>query len=91
MSHQITCITKPDRENHHEAITAVGGTWSSGGTFYITREQCYDYIKAGHYFHVVVERYNVNVEAYQRNGTGKYIRTTPDATRKDNLLSLKKC
>jgi len=91
MSHRITCITKPDRENHHEAIQRVGGISQNGSSFNITREECYDNIKAGHKFHVVVDRYDVNVEAYQKNGSGKYIKTTPDATKKDNLLSLKSC
>jgi hypothetical protein len=91
MSHRITCITKPDRENTHEAIQRVGGIQNNGTSFNITREETYDYIKAGHAFHVVVGRDDVSVIAYQINGVGKYIRTTPDATKKDNLLSLPAC
>jgi hypothetical protein len=91
MSHRITCITKPDRENTHEAIQRVGGIQENGTSFNITREECYDYIKAGHKFHVKVGVYDANVEAYQRNGVGKYIKTYPDATKKDNLLSLDRC
>ena len=91
MSHRITCITKPDRENTHEAISHVGGIDSAGSRFYITREQTYDYIKTGHSFHVVVDRYDIPVIAYEKNGYGKYIRTKPDSTLKDNLLSLQSC
>jgi len=91
LSHQITCITKPDRENTHEAIQRVGGIEENGSRFNITREQCYDYIQKGEKFHVVVGRNDVTVIAYQINGHGKYIRTTPDATKKDNLLSLPPC
>lgn len=90
MSHQITCITKPDRESHHEAIQRVGGIEENGSRFNISREQCYNYIKGGQTFHVKVDRYDVRVEAYESHG-GKYIRTTPDATKKDNLLSLPPC
>ena len=90
MSHQITCITKPDRESHHEAIQRVGGIEQNGSRFNITRIECYDYIKAGHTFHVKVGHYDVKVEAYERNG-GKFIKTYPDATKKDNLLSLPPC
>jgi Protein of unknown function (DUF3892) len=90
MSHQITCITKPDRESSHEAIQRVGGIAEGGQRFNVTRVECYDYIKSGHKFHVVVDRYDVNVEAYERNG-GKFVRTYPDATKKDNLLSLPEC
>jgi hypothetical protein len=91
MSHQITCITKPDRESSHEATQRVGGLHQNGTPFNITREECYDYIKSGHSFHVKVGRNDVTVIAYERNGVGKYIRTTPDATRRDNLLSLQSC
>jgi hypothetical protein len=90
MSHRITCITKPDRENTHEAIQRVGGIQENGTAFNISRIECYDHIKAGQKFHVVVDRYDVTVIAYEREG-GKFIRTTPDATKRDNLLSLKPC
>jgi hypothetical protein len=90
MSHQITCITKPDRENTHEAIQRVGGIQENGQHFNITRVACHDYIKAGEAFHVKVDRYDVKVEAYERNG-GKFIKTYPDDTKKDNLLSLPPC
>lgn len=91
VSHRITCITKPERENHHEAITRVGGIRENQTKFNITREDCYDDIKAGQKFHVVVGRNDVKVVAYQKNGVGKYIRTEADATDKDNLLSLDEC
>lgn len=45
MASQITCITKPDRYNDHEAITNVGGVRSNGVNFLITREQCADDIR----------------------------------------------
>jgi hypothetical protein len=91
VSYQITCITKPDRDSTHEAIQRVGGIEENGSRFNITREQTYDHIKTGKKFHVVVGRNDVPVIAYQINGVGKYIRTTPDATKKDNLLSLPPC
>lgn len=91
MSHQITCVNKPNRDSSHEAIIDVGGIQSNGTTFNITRESCYDHIQQGHKFHVRVGIYDVNVIAYQINGAGKYIRTTPDATKRDNLLSLPPC
>jgi hypothetical protein len=93
MASQITCITKPDRYNDHEAITNVGGVRSNGVNFLITREQCADDIRLRRdtYF-VHVGGYHVNVEAYQRTAGGPwFIKTRPDATRKDNLLSLVEC
>jgi len=95
MASQITCITKPDRNSDHEAITNVGGRRGNGAgaTFYITREQCADDIRFRRedYF-VHVGGYQIGVEAYQRSSNGPwFIRTRPDATRKDNLLSLPPC
>jgi Protein of unknown function (DUF3892) len=93
MPSQITCITKPDRYNHHEAITNVGGVRANGSSFYITREQCADDIRFRRdtYF-VQVGRDHANVEAYQREHNGPwFIRTYPDHTQKDNLLSLRQC
>jgi hypothetical protein len=86
MALQITCITKPDAHNTHEAITNVGGFG-----FYITRQECADNIRFGRqsYF-VQVGLYRTDVEAYQRNGTW-FIKTKPDSTQRDNLLSLPQC
>ena len=91
MPHQITCITKPDPHSSHEAILRIGGIAANGTHFNISREDCYDNIKGGHVFHVKVGNADAKVEAYQRNGQGKYIRTFPDATKKDNLLNLPQC
>lgn len=93
MASQITCITKPDRSNDHEAITDVGGVRANGTTFNITRETCAADIRSRResYF-VHVGQYKIDVEAYQRVGNGPwFIRTRPDSTKKDNLLSLPEC
>lgn len=93
MPSQITCITKPEPHNHHEAITNVGGRRLSGtgDAFYITRQQCADDIRfrrESYFVRVGVNQ--VDVEAYERGGVW-FIRTKPDATQKDNLLSLPQC
>jgi hypothetical protein len=93
MASQITCITKPDRYSDHEAITRVGGLTANGTAFNITREQCADDIPLKHesYF-VQVGSDKVGVFAYRRAVGGPwFIKTTPDATEKDNLLSLRDC
>jgi hypothetical protein len=92
MASQITCITKPDRYSTHEAITHVGGV-RGGVKFYTPREQCADDIRLRRetYF-VHVGGYQVNVEAYQLHTSGPwFIKMYPDATKKDNLLSLPEC
>jgi hypothetical protein len=93
MASQITCITKPDRYSDHEAITNVGGVRANGTKFYIPREVCADDIRFNRdsYF-VHVGGYQIGVEAYQLRVTGPwFIKTRPDATKKDNLLSLPEC
>ena len=93
MASQITCITKPDQENTREAITAVGGMRAHGVSFYISRQDCADDIRFNRetYF-VQVGRYRIDVTAYQRPGGGVwFIKTEPDGTKADNLLSLMAC
>lgn len=91
MASQITCITKPHPHSPLEHITHVGGTRSNGGRFYITREECAADIDSHRetYF-VQVGRDRVDVTTYVLNYT-KYIRTKPDYTQRDNLLSLPPC
>ena len=92
MASQITCISKPDRFSSHEAITHVGGMRTNGTGFNITRQQRADDIRSGSesYF-VQVGRYRIDVTAYQGSGGIWFIKTEPDETRKDNLLSLPEC
>jgi hypothetical protein len=90
MASQIKCITKPDPHSSHEAITHVGGTREDGTRFYITRTDCALDIDRGASYFVHVGGYQIGVLAYQRNGYW-YIKTKPDNTQKDNLLSLPQC
>jgi hypothetical protein len=91
MTSRITCITKPDAQDHHEAITAVGGTRASGVTFNISRTTCADDIRFKRdSYDVKVGNDQIDVTAYEKGGTW-YIRTKPDKTQRDNLLNLPKC
>lgn len=91
MSNRVTCITKPHPHSPREHITHVGGVNASGGFWYYTREQVANMIDSGqYYFHVKVDRYDVPVTTYVRNGV-KFIRTVADDTVRDNLLSLDQC
>ena len=87
MARQITCILTTSRE-HHEHIVRVGGSWGN-----ISREDCANDIRSRRetYF-TMGGGMRAEVEAYQLKTSGPwYIRTVPDATRKDNLLSLPDC
>lgn len=91
MASQIKCITKPNAHSSHEAITHVGGARSNGGYFYITRTECANDIRTNResYF-VQVGNDKVDVIAYEKGGVW-YIKTKPDSTLRDNLLSLPPC
>ncbi len=91
MASRIDCITKPHPHSPLEHITHVGGTRSSGLRFKITRTQCADDINSRResYF-VQVGSDKIGVETYVLHGT-KFIKTKPDNTKRDNLLSLPQC
>lgn len=91
MTNQVTCITKPHPHSPREHITHVGGVNPQGQFWYYTREQVADMIDSGKYsFHVKVGIYDVPVRTYILHGV-KYLRTAPDDTTRDNLLSLDQC
>jgi hypothetical protein len=91
MASQITCITKPDPHNSHEAITHVGGIRANGTNFYIRREECAgDIVNRQDSYFVRVGQNQIGVEAYQHHGVW-FIKTRPDHTQKDNLLNLDQC
>jgi hypothetical protein len=91
MPSRITCITKPHPQSPLEHITNVGGTRASGTSFYITREECArDIDNRREPYYVQVGRDTVAVETYTMHGQ-RFIKTKPDQTQKDNLLSLPPC
>ena len=91
MASQITCITKPDRLSDHEAISNVGGIRGNGSRFHISRSDCsidIHYRTESYFVQVGADR--VVVLSYQHSGKW-YIRTLPDDTQRDILLSLPEC
>lgn len=88
MANRITHIRKPNVNSSVEHITHVkGGTGT--GVFELTVKEVIDYLKKGNYeFFVQVGLSQVQV-TYQKSAAGnEYIKTKPDGTLKDNLLSL---
>jgi hypothetical protein len=91
---QITCVTKPDRYSPVEHITHVGG--DSGGGWKLPVETVMQrieskgsdhedfFVRVGNNEAAVIV---VPATAQKR----KHIRTVPDATQTDNLLSLFEC
>jgi len=95
MSIRITCINKDGgyHENPHTAISILG--WQNEQTGEIntsTRLQMYDWVLGGGEAYVV-DRFGNRAKletAVTALGT-KFVRTRPDRTLTDNLLSLPEC
>jgi hypothetical protein len=95
MSIRITCIKKDggNHENPHLAISLLG--WRNEQTNesnFSTRVQMYDWVRNGG-IAVVIDRLGnrAQLEAVLTPLGTKYVRTRPDRTLTDNLLSLQEC
>jgi hypothetical protein len=89
MSNRITHIRKPNVNSSVDHITHVKGINGEGGAFELTVSEVIEYLRTGNYnFYVQVGTRQVTV-TYQKSAAGnEYIKTEPDSTTKDNLLSL---
>lgn len=89
--YQITCINKPDRNSPVEHITHVGGFGTS--QWKLTVEEVIRRIESGQEAFFVKVGADVSdvivVDASLMRR--KHIRTKPDSTQRDNLLSLPEC
>jgi hypothetical protein len=84
MAREITCIIRDgeDLDNH---LDGVGGAWGSKGARTVIEE-----IEAGGDYFVEVAGALVDVVIADQDGT-KYLRTDPDRTLANKLLSLPSC
>jgi hypothetical protein len=97
MAVRITCINKDsgNHENPHTAISYMN--WVDEQTGKIgrcSREVMYDFVKKEGNRSAYVRDYRGDVaylEARLTPNLTKYVRTIPDNTRADNLLSLPEC
>ena len=96
MTVRITCINKDNgnHENPYVSITNLG--WleeSTGKRGRSTRLEMYNFIKDGNYAYVVDPKDSSKAYLETRVSAAgtKYVRTKPDDTRRDNLLSLPEC
>jgi uncharacterized protein DUF3892 len=87
---QITCINKPNRQSPVEHITHVGGYGAS--QWKLTVEEVIRRIEGRiESFFVRVGNNEADVIVVSPPGRRKHIRTNPDLTKVDNLLSLPEC
>ncbi|RKG95622.1 DUF3892 domain-containing protein [Corallococcus carmarthensis] len=85
-AYRITCVTKDDKKGKgYQTITTVGGVgWKK------TVAEVLSAMKAKDTFYVEVGADRVEVIGYP-TANPTFIRTAPDGTKDDNLLSLKTC
>jgi Protein of unknown function (DUF3892) len=85
MATRIECVNKEPREDPHKQIENVGGSgWK------ITQDEAIRNIENGESYEVSVNGQTTQVVIATHNGN-KYIRTDPDQTTENNLLSLPEC
>lgn len=88
MSNRITHIRKPNVHSTAEHITHVRGVNGNNEVFVFTVAQVISYIRLNYVFYVQVGRDRAIVQIGTSRAGNEYIRTTPDGTVNDNLLSL---
>lgn len=88
---RITCIKKPHHQSPVEHITDVGGgTWTLSVETVMERIESTGADHEDFYVRVGEAETDVIVVAASSNKR-KHIRTKPDGTQRDNLLSLQDC
>lgn len=85
MAIQITCVNKEPRNDIHKQIENVGGSgWK------ISQDKAIEEIENGTEYEVTAGGVTTEVVIATHEGH-KYIRTDPDKTTENNLLSLPEC
>jgi hypothetical protein len=91
-AYEIDCINKDDRYNIYERITNIGGPDNGSGRWRVTVAAAINGMRThGWTFYVIRGGYRVNVEISRGPSGQEYLKTEPDATGANNLLSLREC
>lgn len=88
---EVKCINKSDRHNPHERIESVGGINPNGAPWKLKEEEAIVGIESGKWeFWTKGGGQEARVMIDTRLGR-KYLKTTADGIRPDNLLALPEC
>jgi Protein of unknown function (DUF3892) len=91
-SYEIKCISKSNRMNLHERITAIGGVNADGSMWKLSQEQAISGIEQGKWnFFVKAQNRAVDVVVAVSRLGNKYLKTVADGEQPNNLLSLYEC
>lgn len=92
---QVDCITKPNRDSRHEAISHLGGLNPNGSRWYVSAQVVISHIKSGDRFYTLSRNglFKAFLEIVPRKPGyyDEHVRTKPDGTNDNNLLQLNSC
>lgn len=89
---EVTCITKPDRDDRYSRIKAVGGGGSILGGWKLSLDDAIKRIEDGRLeLYTKVDGHRQNIVVVSPLAGLKYLRTEPDGDTPDNLLKLPEC
>jgi hypothetical protein len=88
--YNITCINKEPRFDPHHRVTHVGGVGAQG-RWRMTVDEAIRMLDSGTRFTATGGGRTVDVEKAISPAGRPYLRTKPDGTTLDNLLSLAEC
>lgn len=89
---KVLCINKNNRTNPHERITHIGGLNSNSTEWHFSLQDAIRFIESCEFsFFVNKDGISVEVRIIERPGHQKFLTTTRDDTKDNNLLSLIEC
>ena len=92
MTHEVTCITKPNPQVTTAHITHIGYLSPAGSRIIITVHEAVNRIDANRQeFFIRTVQGSAYLEVVRPTGRDPYLRTVGDDTTTDNLLNLASC
>jgi hypothetical protein len=88
MGYRITHVRLSSGGTTEEHITDIKEVSDSGATYTETVAQAIEYLKKGTRYYVSIGGNTIDVIHQKSSSGNEYIRTKPDSTTTDNLLSL---
>jgi Protein of unknown function (DUF3892) len=89
---RVDCINRTSRTEPHERISHIGGPNANGTRWKLTEAAAIDGTEAGRWSFYVERPAGHRVEVIVARRLGrKYLKTTADGQRPDNLLALAEC